>query len=326
MVRPDGLSGAAFHLTLLDAFEALGARGPAEITSANKVIQIPQLQLPPSMEDARHWPLSTFFIIGEVVKEFVFNNKDAQRWTGPPITFSPESPPQTRLLMHFMSPSNSAKMAQMCRENKTTITALLTVIIADGMAIAYPTHSRFPASLATSMRHFTGTDKRQMANQYSGMTVHCSSKGECGYINCYYIDWDVVRACKVVIDGAVKSPANQITIILKFLSDNGGFLRKKIGQPKSHSFELSNVGVVDGGLDRDGVARFGQFVFSQSANVTEPAYNFSVATVKGGAMTISLTWQKGIIEEDKAKQVLNHLTTRLHLLGMEGDLQNAKSE
>lgn len=164
-----------------------------------------------------------------------------------------------------------------------------------------------------------------MVNHVSGVTVKCSTatNGEKGYVPCQYVDWEAVRACKAVIDGAAESPANQIIILLKFLSNMEEFFRSKVGKGRSWSFELSNVGLVDGGLQHDGLAKFRRLVFSQSANVAEAPHVFSMASVKGGDMAIVLTWQEGVLEEDKAKKVMEDLQGELHLVAMEYDLEKA---
>jgi hypothetical protein len=154
------------------------------------------------------------------------------------------------------------------------------------------------------------------------VTVPCSTKGEKGYVSCSLVDWETIRSCRAIIDGAVESPSNQITIMLKFLNNMEEFFWSKVGKDRSWSFELSNVGLVDGGLYGDGIAKLTRLVFSQSANVAEAPYIFSTASVKGGDMAIALTWQEGVLEEAKAKKVMEDLENELHLIAMEYDLED----
>jgi len=161
-----------------------------------------------------------------------------------------------------------------------------------------------------------------MVNQVSGVTVPCSTKGEKGYVSCSSVDWEAIRSCRAIIDDAVKSPSNQITIMLKFLNNMEEFFWSKVGKDRSWSFEVSNVGLVDGGSHGDGIVRFTRLVFSQSANVAEAPYVFSTASVKGGDMAIALSWQEGVLEEAKAKKVMEDLENELHLIAMEYDLED----
>ena len=321
----DGLSGAAFHLDFLDALNALGSETASSKTVQEPVIEIPKLELLPSLENAGHFPLSIKFIGWEVIKEFIIGDKDPKRWTGPPVMFSPETPPKTRMITIFLDSTISAKISARCRNNKVTITPMLTVLLARHVATAYPKYSRFLGTIAIQLRRFTGVSSRQMVNHVSGATVKCSTatNGERGYVPCYYVDWEAIRACRAIIDGAAKSPKNQITIMLRFLSNIEDYFRSRVGKDRSWSFELSNVGLEDGGVYRDGIAKFRRLVFSQSANVPEAPYVFSIASVKGGDMAIALTWQDGILEEAKAKQVMEALRDELHLMAMEYDLEKA---
>jgi hypothetical protein len=54
-----------------------------------------------------------------------------------------------------------------------------------------------------------------------------------------------------------------------------------VGLRRVDSFEVSNVGVMDGSDDQSKVAKVKRILFSQSSNVIGPPYVFSVATAKG---------------------------------------------
>jgi hypothetical protein len=228
----DGLSGVAFHLDFLDALNALGTATVSSETPLEAVIEIPKLELLPSLETAARFPLTIKFILSEIIKEFITGDKDPKRWTGPPVIFSPETPPKTRLLTIFLDFSTSSKISLRCRQNDTTITPLLTVLIARHLANAYPKHSRFLGTIAIQLRRFTGISNRQMVDHISGVTVQCSTKQERGYVSCNLVDWEAIRACRAVIDGAAKSPANQITTLLKFLSNVEEFFKSRVGKTR----------------------------------------------------------------------------------------------
>jgi hypothetical protein len=112
------------------------------------------------------------------------------------------------------------------------------------------------------------------------------------------------------------SPANQDTILLRFLKDYTGWFKKRIGKRREASFELSNIGTVGGGTEKGGdTARFTRIIFSQSASVTGPPYCFCVATANGGDMAIALTWQDGILEDKAAREVLAALEREIQHVG-----------
>jgi hypothetical protein len=168
-----------------------------------------------------------------------------------------------------------------------------------------------------SFRRFTQADTRDMVNYVSSISHRFSSKSKAGYINCGgNFSWNAVRACKREIDAATASPKNHGLGLLRYLNDYGTWLRSRIGQERLESFEVSNIGVMDGGLDhQSNVAKVKRILFSQSSNVMGPAYVFNIATVKGGDLAIALTWQDGILNDEVAENVLVGLDTELRGLG-----------
>src|SRR2546421_570620 len=84
----------------------------------------------------------------------------------------------------------------------------------------------------------------------------------------------VLRSCKKIIDARAMSPANQDTLLLRFLNNYRGWFKKRVGKRREGSFEVSNIGVIDGGMESSGTARFRRIIFSQSASVTGSPYCF----------------------------------------------------
>ena len=95
--------------------------------------------------------------------------------------------------------------------------------------------------------------------------------------------------------------------LLKFLNDYEGWFREKVGKNREHSFELSNVGMVDGLEKSKGEPSIKRMIFSQSSNVSGPALVFNVASARGGELAIALTWQEGIVPVESAEKVLDTL-------------------
>ena len=125
--------------------------------------------------------------------------------------------------------------------------------------------------------------------------------------------WNAVRDCGREIKAATASPRNQGIGLLKYLKDYSGWLRSQVGSKRMDSFEVSNIGVFEGGLDDEclKVARVKRILFSQSSNVMAPAYVFSVGTARGGGLGIALTWQQGIVDIESVDRVLVGLSEEL---------------
>jgi hypothetical protein len=53
-------------------------------------------------------------------------------------------------------------------------------------------------------------------------------------------------------------------------------------------------------------------VFSQSANVTGPAFEVSVATGGDGCLTLSVSWQQGVVDDAFIERVIGYLRDELN--------------
>lgn len=309
----DGTSGAAFHMDFLDTMNSLADTGRVVNIPIETVVKPPELDLLPSIEGTRAWPLSMKFVAGEVLKEYVLPDNHSL-WTGPPVQFPPAGLPKTRLLTLFFDRGTVARLTQLCRRNSVTMTPLLSVVIARLLASRHSNRGDLTATVAISLRRFSGVDNRQVVNHVASVTVPFSTFPKSGSLSSSGsnpLDWSVVRSCKKFIDATAMSPANQNTALLRFLNDYRGWFKKRIGKRREASFEVSNIGVIDGGMENSGTARFRRIIFSQSASVPGPPYCFSIATTKGGDMAIALSWQDGILEDGARREVLAALEAEI---------------
>ena len=303
----DGKSGIAFHIAFLDALNNLpiAEKHPS-------IIDVPKLDMLPPIEEAHKLPLSIFFIVSQLLKSIWPASPDKSCWTGQPIHSEHNV---TRLRTLFLPSDVVEILFNLCRKHNVTITSLLTVIIARVLAETFPQYTRFTNTTAMSFRRFTGTDNRAMVNYVSSFGHRFSSTATHDHIQCGgEFNWDAVKVCHQEIKNATASPKNQQVGLLKFLNDYEGWFRKKVGQNREHSFQVSNVGVIDGqktGKDNPWIERM---IFSQSSSVTGAALVFSIASAKGGELAIALTWQEGIVEVESAEKVLDILELHLHRL------------
>jgi Alcohol acetyltransferase len=304
----DGASGVAFHQEFLDALNDLAVEN--HVPSAETIAIPSKLDLLPSIEEAHPLPLSAFFLIRQLFKSILPCNSDRLLWTGPPIR-SENNITHLRTLV-FPSPIVDA-LLRVCRENGVTLTSLLIVVIARALATTYSDYQRFKCKTAISFRRFIGTEKRAMVNYVTSISHWFSSIPKTGYNDCGGdFSWNAVRACKREINTATAGAKNHTIGLLKYLDDYAGWLRTRVGLQRVDSFEVSNVGVMDGGLDdQSKVAKVKRILFSQSSNVIGPPYVFSVATAKEGDLAIVLTWQDGILTVESAEKVLAGLEAEL---------------
>ena len=161
-----------------------------------------------------------------------------------------------------------------CREEKTSLTALITVLVARKLAAMYPTHSRFKGSVPFSMRKFTGHTPCDMGALISAVQPYFSSelKPPRGYISCRSASisststpcgqsskgrkedeelWSSARACKLFIENGASSPANQNVGMLHFVTDFAKYFLGQLGTKRNNAFEVTNIGILDGGVRAD---------------------------------------------------------------------------
>lgn len=326
----DGLSCAAFHHTFLEALNSPLPPNPQPL------IVVPALPLLPTLEMGTPVPLTILYTIRKVFAALVYSPIDPLEWAGPLISRTATRPPLVNQRSFFLPSHSLAHLLALCRTEKTTLTALITVLVARKLALMFPTHSRFRCTVPFSMRKFTGHGLWDMGMLVSGLTTAFSSDAvvPAGYISCYTplpskspkplaVDpllWSSARACKAAIVAQSSSATDQPVGLIKFVQkDMRGYFLGMLGGKRDHAFEVSNIGVVDGEVEGEGKGRvgFGRVLFSQGHSTYAPPYIVCLASAKGGEMGVSLTWEEGVVNDESAEGLLSWLETTLIELGME---------
>ncbi|KFY04120.1 hypothetical protein O988_00973 [Pseudogymnoascus sp. VKM F-3808] len=301
----DGLSGAAVQTCIHRALQA-ALRNPS--SNPPTTVQPSGADLPPSFETAV--PLS--ITAGGFLRTLygtVFPNRDV--WSGAPITFT--KPVVTKLRQFSLSAAQSAALVARCRRHEASVTALLMVVIAEVVAGKTKGAKGIDGNAAMSLRKFAeGVGAEDMGTYISAMSCfffRSSPKGK-GRLG-EGVEWEEVKRVKELLVKGAGSTKNQFSAYLKLIPNVVKFLEGKPGQSRERSFEISNLGVVDFGKGKvEGTEESvgcEKVVFGQSANVTGAAYSFSVATAKGGELTVLLSWQKGVVEGRIADAVMTEL-------------------
>lgn len=243
--------------------------------------------------------------------------------------------------------SRVTDLVALCRRQKTSITALLIVVLAGLLAEKLGEEGEevngLVATVAVTMRRFAqGVTKRDMVAYTSGMNYtflrsNAAGRGRLGNgtkngkNDGGVVDWDEVRRLKGELDQTAGSTKNQYAALLKLIPDMPGFLKGKVGKPREGSFEVSNLGVVDFGEEvigkeaengengeNGGKVKCERVIFGQAANVTGTPWVFSVATAKGGDMSIVLSWQEGVLKDAVVKSVVGQLDELLAIERLDG--------
>ncbi|KAH7408038.1 alcohol acetyltransferase [Cadophora sp. MPI-SDFR-AT-0126] len=315
----DGVSCGAFHLTFLEALNSMIAN-PSNITTSPLFRPSSSLELLPSLEEATPLPISIWFAIKQIIKAFIYNPVDSKNWSGPPIASS--LPTVTPNLRSFsLSPAKVNSLLQKCRDNKTTLTALISILTARKITEMHPSHSHIAGVIPFSFRKFSGHSPRAMGVFVSSVTPYFASEPKTprGYISCASTPndkpnqpnnklWESARETRQFIAAGSASPKNQMVGMLRFAPDYKGFFLGLFGKKRDHAFEVSNIGVVDGGIGGgEGKASFDKMVFSSGLCVYGDPFSVLAVSAKGGDLTVSVSWMSEVTEEKEAVALCQYL-------------------
>lgn len=310
----DGLSGAVFHLSFRDALAKLTTSD--EQTAINPIIPIPKNPLLPTLEMGTKLPLGIWFTLKIIIATFIYKPKDSLLWTGSFISASAPRPPICNTRSIYFPSTTVSKLLTLCRTNKTTMTGLISVLIARKLALIYPTSTHFAASIPISLRKFTGHTARDMGCFVSDSKALFASEASpaAGYVGCASpftppsasdeALWESARQVKKSLDEKAATPKNQGVGLLKFVAgDFIKFFMDSLGTQRTYSFELTNLGGVDGAVGE--AVSFDRVVFSAGGCTFAPPYGFQLVTAKGGDMCLNLKWESGVVRDEDAGELLS---------------------
>ncbi|GAP92645.1 hypothetical protein SAMD00023353_5900070 [Rosellinia necatrix] len=117
-------------------------------------------------------------------------------------------------------------------------------------------------------------------------------------------------------------PARNAWAEIGGVADLVAHCRRRVGRPRGYTYELSNIGALAGissssssssSPSSSSSARIGleKLFFTQSGMVTGPALGFNCVSVASGPLTIAITWQEGVVEEDLVDSIARDLSERL---------------
>lgn len=304
-----------FHHALMDTKSAVVFQQALEqamthvcSSRAPGVVSLPAKPLLPSAEELHHFPVSPAFIARQKIEEEPPGNV----WSGGLQTV----PVRTRVRSFWTADVVTHRLATRCREEKTSVTALLMALLAESFFHVVPeTFTSVYGDCAVSLRRFLPED---VVDDWS-MGVYVGAFRE-GYERGANV-WADSAHTKRTMDGIVSSQgADQATGYLRLVPDLAAWFRKKLGRKRWAAWELSNVGALSkSGHDDGPSARIESLLFSQSASACSGVLKVSVATGRDGRLGFCFSWQEGVAEEEVIRGVIDRFSEHLH-----GSLDYAK--
>lgn len=252
---------------------------------------------------------------------------------------------QTRMSHFVLDASTATAITKQCRKNGTTMTGLLETLMSVAF-FEYLTASgnseakTLNCVCAMNARRFMGQKASGGGGEYDNQmgvfleaTEHsfarsdisvgpssgsAGSKAENSDANGevaldWKAVWDVARKVKDKLEKKIKKGMQDSPWgLLRYASNIRGLIQGYLGQKRGPTFEVSNIGLVDGGLERKETGwSISRMIFSQSANVIGPVIAFSVCSIKGGDMCVMGSWQEDVIEAQVAQDVVGRVKVLL---------------
>ncbi|VDB94298.1 unnamed protein product [Peniophora sp. CBMAI 1063] len=301
----DGGSAVIFMQALLAAFNAAAARQPFE--PLGTIVTPPKAALLPSIESLHALPVSFFTLLGMVWRSW-FPASRAGLWTGKPV-FRPEDTVQTRHAIRVFPAETAAKLLSAARAHKVTLTPLLEALVARALFDSLPDDGhakRLAASCPINMRAFM-PDLKHTIGVFVASDEHEFVRG--GADADVWKDAERLGSQLARTVAYIKQGKHVNTGLLRYMGDMRQNFEKKVGKPRDRSFEVSNTGSVDGSGGEQGSWSMKQLMFTQSGSITGEALTFSVSSVRGGPMTVAVSWVEGVVDEPVVDKTLEKLVS-----------------
>ncbi|OAX80134.1 hypothetical protein ACJ72_05541 [Emergomyces africanus] len=310
----DGSSGMAFHKTFLHALHLALSSSSSSVEVVN-TIESPKIPLLPNIEELHLMPVSIPFLLSILFKEKIWNKRNPNLWTGSKIAM----PLQTEIRHLVLSKSQTVSFRDICRKNRTTVTAALQTLVAGAIFVNLSTHhSQLRCVGAISNRRWLGDSISDDSMGVFVQDFHDSYYRESFFDQegNFKFPWDeAIRSRGTIKDTINRRGKNAMPNLLKYVTNfHSEVLMSKVGKNREDSYEVSNLGVFRSNLEPDAESRsprVGRMVFSQSANVTGSALEVSAITGGDGCLALAFSWQKDVVGlhliDDIMKAVVLHL-------------------
>ncbi|KAF8190362.1 alcohol acetyltransferase [Mycena galopus ATCC 62051] len=282
----DGLSGVAFHRSLLAALQDVGDDSPVVEVSQ------PLSLLPPIEGMTSLWP-SLSKIISEVLSLVLPASwqRSYYAWNANPVSKTQQFTPHVKLFT--FSGEEMAAFAKICRSHSATVTSALYVLAASVLSRSVPPHSpeykTLTAVVAISLRSVAGASSDVLCDYVSGHRSYPP-------INPAF-QWPAAARYATELQRQKTAAREEIGIIYLIASNFGGFMKGMLGGKRRATFELSNAGRVPA-VDGVRLWRAERMVFAQSDLVIGAALKINVIGDPTGAVNVALTWGEEAIDRD----------------------------
>ena len=315
----DGLSGAAFHRSLLRELRNVEHTG--QDLQVPKAINTPvSINLIDPVEKLVTLPLSWLFLIKQAAQEYApqwLTGAPSPLWAGLPVQTLDECPFRSRVRIISIEADKVQSLLKEGKKHNVTLTSLLTAAIVSSLAVALPEASRFVGMTPYTLRRVTGTSMDDMVNQTSSLVTSYVDD----FLDCFRKHSNVRERVENFWNAATyfhaqmqdeleRCPRDNLVGLLPYVVDYVKYYQKKIGKPREVTWELSNLGVFKTYPELLSESwKLENMTFTQGAQPVASAFSVNCASVQDGPLTIAITWQESIVHEGIIDALAHDFTT-----------------
>ncbi|KAJ8070115.1 hypothetical protein OCU04_000508 [Sclerotinia nivalis] len=319
----DGLSCAAFQRTLHEGLSLTTAE-TLEMSDAQWPYIVPEtVGRPIAIEDAMDISPPGYESL-DTSPQLNSDEKEEQIWPGNFPCMPTTESYKSLVLLVTVPPERVQRVLDTSRRLKITVTGYLHGLIVSYLARTTVTNDKLGLKGCTpySLRKFSKLPLSEIANHISSIVtkwnasllnsirhVKEESVEEEELITAIgsQVSQEISTELKRVEAGGVSQIRNVEKIV-----DLESYCREGLSAERSETYEISNLGVVrmnkvpgESSLKLDGL------IFSQCGMVFGAPIGCNVANLEGGPLVISLTWQKGSVEDEVMEGLQQFLKSRL---------------
>lgn len=145
--------------------------------------------------------------------------------------------------------------------------------------------------------YVSGADLRKVENSKRGSTTeeqHIIQMAQ-------FFSSDIATKVKQFPHGSMLTHLNGVKDLLSLC-------QSQAGTERLYTYELSNLGSASSvPTQPSDDLKFENLVFTQCGMVSGPAIGFNCTSIRGGSFTISITWERGVVEESLIEHVAEDL-------------------
>ncbi|KAL3421681.1 hypothetical protein PVAG01_05837 [Phlyctema vagabunda] len=308
----DGLSSVLFHKSLLRYFN------DSTITGASWPLVVPRDTPGPNLlEDA----VDLQQIDRNTIPTIAYGAPST--WAGANMFLSSIDDYQTVVRLVTIPVQKKGAVAELCRQRKITVTGLIHALVVAFLSRNTPKGSSYLVVTPYSMRQITHARADEMCNHAGGL-VHefaadiVASVRACAVDSKEELD-KIVEIAQIyrkdLKEELARCPKNNAWAVMFGVKDWYAPSLAQLGKKRALTYEHSNLGNII--IEENGENVIGRklelekLVASQCGSVTGPVFGCNAISLVDGPLTVTVTWQKGAMDEDMGYKLVEYLTNRL---------------